>query len=79
LQPIPGSDTALFVGIQKSLIERGKINSDFLAEYTENSQEIIDFALSISWETIETTCGISQTEIKTAGSMIAASTKVVFA
>jgi molybdopterin-dependent oxidoreductase alpha subunit len=30
LQPIPGSDVALFVGIQKSLIDRDMINHDYL-------------------------------------------------
>jgi molybdopterin-dependent oxidoreductase alpha subunit len=79
LQPIPGSDTALFVGIQKALIDRGAINSDFLAENTENWQEIIDFANSLSWSSIESTCGIARDEIEAAASIIASSTKVVFA
>ena len=36
LQPIPGSDVALFVGIQKSLIEQEKIQQQFLSAYTES-------------------------------------------
>ena len=78
LQPIPGSDVALFVGIQKSLLEQDKIQQEFLQAYTENWAEVIDHARSTSWETITQTCGISQTEIETAAEIIASSPKVVF-
>ncbi|MDJ0533007.1 MAG: FdhF/YdeP family oxidoreductase [Xenococcaceae cyanobacterium MO_207.B15] len=78
LQPIPGSDVALFIGIQKSLIEQEKINREFLQAYTENWSEVISHVHSISWETITETCGISQTEIETAANIIASSPKVVF-
>ena len=79
LQPIPGSDVALFVGIQKFLIEQGKIKQEFLQEYTENWSEVIAHANSISWTEITETCGISQPEIEAAAQIIAASPKVVFA
>ncbi len=79
LQPIPGSDVALFVGIQKYLIEKGKIQREYLQAYTENWSEVIDYAQSTSWETITQTCGVSQAEIETAAEIIAASPKVVFA
>ncbi|MDJ0744815.1 MAG: FdhF/YdeP family oxidoreductase [Xenococcaceae cyanobacterium MO_167.B27] len=79
LQPIPGSDVALFIGIQKSLIEHQKINREFLQAYTENWSEVISDVCSISWETITETCGISQIEIEAAADIIASSPKVVFA
>ncbi|VEP14294.1 Molybdopterin-dependent oxidoreductase alpha subunit [Hyella patelloides LEGE 07179] len=79
LQPIPGSDAALFVGIQKSLIEQDKIDREFLQAYTENWSEVIDYARSTTWEEITTTCGIAQTEIETVAGIIASSPKVVFA
>ncbi|MEM9510318.1 MAG: FdhF/YdeP family oxidoreductase [Cyanobacteria bacterium P01_E01_bin.35] len=79
LQPIPGSDVALFVGIQKSLIEQEKINREFLQAHTENWSEVISHARATPWETITETCGISQTEIETAAQIIASSPKVVFA
>ena len=79
LQPIPGSDVALFVGIQKSLIEQDKIDREFLQAYTENWSEVIEYAQSISWDTITQTCDITQPEIETAAKIIAASPKVVFA
>jgi molybdopterin-dependent oxidoreductase alpha subunit len=79
LQPIPGSDVALFVGIQKYLIEQNKINREFLQAYTENWSEVIDHANSTSWSEITQTCGISQTEIAATAQMIASSSKVIFA
>ena len=79
LQPIPGSDVALFVGIQKSLIEQEKIQQQFLSAYTENWSEVIAYARSISWSKITETCGISQAEIEVAAKIISSSPKVVFA
>ncbi|MGB3637012.1 MAG: FdhF/YdeP family oxidoreductase [Rivularia sp. (in: cyanobacteria)] len=79
LQPIPGSDVALFTGIQKALWEKGKIKNEFLQAYTENYQEVISHIENTSWETITSTCGVSQTEIETAANIITNSQKVVFA
>jgi len=79
LQPIPGSDTALFVGIQKALAERDLIKSEFLAAHTEDWEQAIAFARSTDWETITATCGVSQTEMEVAAEMISKSSKVVFA
>ncbi len=79
LQPIPGSDTALFVGIQKALIEQEKVNQEFLQAYTENWSEVISQARETSWSIITETCGVSQREIETTAQIIASSPKVVFA
>ncbi len=79
LQPIPGSDVALFVGIQKSLIGQGKINQEFLQEHTEDWPEVLAHVRSTSWETITETCGVSQAEIEVAAQIIGSSPKVVFA
>ena len=79
LQPIPGSDTALFVGIQKALDERNLIESEFLAAHTEEWEGAIALARNTDWETITATCGLSQTEIEIAAEMIGKASKVVFA
>jgi molybdopterin-dependent oxidoreductase alpha subunit len=79
LQPIPGSDVALFVGIQKALVEQNQIDIEFLEAHTENWEAIVEAARSTPWELITQTCGVSQPEIVTAASMIAASQRVVFA
>ena len=79
LQPIPGSDLAILIGIQKSLIDRGLINSPFLQAHTENWETVIAQAQATSWEAIVTTCGITQEEIETAATIISQSSRVVFA
>ena len=79
LKPDPGSDLAIFVGIQKSLIERGLVKQDFLQNYTENWQTILQQSQATSWETITETCGVSQEDIETAATLISNAKGVVFA
>ncbi|MBO3461656.1 FdhF/YdeP family oxidoreductase [Aetokthonos hydrillicola Thurmond2011] len=79
LQLIPGSDTVLFIGLQKSLIEQGLIQIDYLQAYTEGWEVVIEHAKSISWETITESCGVSQPEIEIAARIIGTSKQVVFA
>ena len=79
LQPIPGSDVALFVGIQKSLIDRGLINPEYLQAYTEGAEAVIEQARSTAWSTIVSTCGVSRAEIEAAATIIGQSSSVVFA
>ncbi len=79
LQPIPGSDVALFVGIQKALIEQNLIQIDYLCAHAEGWEAVVNFANSTSWETIVATCGVSQEEIEIAASIIGTSKGVVFA
>ena len=79
LQPIPGSDVALFLGIQKSAIEQEKIDREFLQAHTENWSEVISQARTTPWSTITDTCGVSQAEIEAAAEIISSAPKVVFA
>ncbi len=79
LQPIPGSDVALFVGLQKSLIEQNLINQEYLKSYTNNWAEILEYANNTTWENITQTCGLSHEEITATASLIGKSSKVVFA
>ncbi|MFN6487973.1 MULTISPECIES: FdhF/YdeP family oxidoreductase [unclassified Nostoc] len=78
LQPIPGSDVALFVGIQKALIEQGFVQYDFLQAHTQGWEAVLAQARSLSWEIITTTCGVSKVEIATAATIIGTSKGVVF-
>lgn len=79
LQPIPGSDVALFIGLQKSLLEQGFANRDFLQASTENWQAVVEQAQTTSWDSITQTCGISYEEITVTARMIGTSNAVVFA
>lgn len=79
LQPIPGSDVALFVGMQKCLIEKGMIQTQYLQAHTQGWEDVVKHASSTDWETITQTCGIAKADIETAALMIAHAKAVVFA
>ncbi len=79
LQPVPGSDTAVFLGIQKALLEAGSIQWDFLKAHTENWQEVLEPLQATSWEAICACCGLSREEIEQAAAMISRARGVVFA
>lgn len=79
LQPHPGSDLAIFVGIQKSLIERGLIQTDFLKAHAENWESVVQQAEAASWDDIVDTCGVSREEIEFAATLIGRSQHTVFA
>ncbi len=78
LQPIPGSDSVLFTGIQKALIEKGTIKTEFLQAHAEGWEAVVENARSIPWETIIETCGVSQAEIEAAATIIGDAKGVVF-
>ncbi len=79
LQPIPGSDLAIFIGIQKSLIERDLVDYAFLSAHTDNWEPVVAQAKETSWETITETCGISKADIETAATLISEAKHTVFA
>ena len=79
LQPIPGSDVALFLGLQKSLIAQNLIKIEYLKSSTQNWQQILDYANNISWDDITKTCGLSPEEITATAYIIGKSERVVFA
>jgi molybdopterin-dependent oxidoreductase alpha subunit len=79
LQPIPGSDLVLFMGIQKVLLERGWVEFDYLQSYTENWQAVVEQVNAADWNTLTDTCGISREEIETAAEMIHRCDRIVFA
>ena len=79
LQPIPGSDVALFTGIQKALIEHNLVQLQYLQAHTEDWEAVIEQAETTSWETITDTCGVSRLEIEAVALEIGCAPKVVFA
>jgi molybdopterin-dependent oxidoreductase alpha subunit len=79
LQPIPGSDTAVFLGIQKALLEGGAIDLAFLVAHTEGWEAVLEQIETTAWEAITSTCGLSREELEAAARTIAAAKGVVFA
>jgi molybdopterin-dependent oxidoreductase alpha subunit len=79
LQPIPGSDTAVFLGIQKALLERGAIDLAFVKAHADGWQELIAQIEATSWEAITACCGLSREELEHTAARLAACRAVVFA
>ncbi|MGB7413248.1 MAG: FdhF/YdeP family oxidoreductase [Thermosynechococcaceae cyanobacterium] len=79
LQPIPGSDVALFTGIQKALLAMNFVDFDFLKAHTEGWEAVIDKAHATDWSKITQTCGVSQADIEAAAQIIGQAQGVVFA
>jgi len=79
LQPVPGSDVAVFLGIQKALLERGAIAWDFVKAHAEGWRELITQIEATSWEAITRCCGLSREELEHTAARLAACRAVVFA
>jgi molybdopterin-dependent oxidoreductase alpha subunit len=79
LQPIPGSDVAVFLGLQKALHEAGAVNRPFLEAHTEGWPEVLAQIEATSWEAITASCGLSREELTAAARTIARARGVVFA
>ena len=79
LQPVPGSDTAVFVGIQKALLESNQIRQDFLAAHADGWEAVLEEARATPWEAITACCGLSREELAHAAAAIARARGVVFA
>ncbi|MFQ6538797.1 MULTISPECIES: FdhF/YdeP family oxidoreductase [Aphanothece] len=79
LQPVPGSDTAVFLGLQKALLERGAIAWEFVKAHSEGWQELIAQIEATSWEAITACCGLSREELEHTAARLAACRALVFA
>lgn len=79
LQPIPGSDTAVFLGLQKALLESGAIDLAFVKAHADGWQELIAQIESTGWEAITACCGLSREELEHTAARLAACRAVVFA
>jgi molybdopterin-dependent oxidoreductase alpha subunit len=79
LQPIPGSDTAVLLGLQKALLESGAVAWEFVKAHSDGWPELIAQIESTSWESITVCCGLSREELEHTASRLAACRAVVFA
>jgi molybdopterin-dependent oxidoreductase alpha subunit len=78
VQPNPGSDTALFLGIQKWLIEHQHVDYRYLETHTVGWESVVKHARSLDWQTITKVCDVSVNEIALAAQMIAEAKRVIF-
>lgn len=79
LQPVPGSDTAVFLGLQKALLEAGQVRHDFLRDHTEGSEAVLEQLRATPWEAITACCGLSREELSHTAAVIGRAKGVVFA
>jgi molybdopterin-dependent oxidoreductase alpha subunit len=79
LQPIPGSDVAVFLGLQKALLEAGSIPWEFVRAHADGWEGVSEQIKSTSWEAITSCCGLSQEELEHTANRLAACKAVVFA
>ena len=68
LQPNIGGDIALFTGIAKALFDLAESNpsvfsQEFIDNHTENFVELKNDIKNTSWESLETSAGISRKEM----------------
>lgn len=79
LQPRIGEDMALMKALAKAILERGADNQDFIARYTEGSEDFIADIQNADWNTLTERCGVSREEIDRVAELYAASYSAVFA
>lgn len=79
LQPVPGSDAAVFLGLQKALLESGAIAWEFVKAHADGWQTLIEQIETTSWEAITACCGLSREELEHTAGRLAACRAVVFA
>lgn len=70
LQITPGTDIVLYNAIAKRLIDRKKIDKNFIQNHTDNYQELINSLKSVSLTEAAKVCGITVAEIKKAAMFI---------
>lgn len=79
LQPIPGSDTAVFLGLQKAWLESGAIAWGFVKSHSDGWEALQEQLIGSSWESITQCCGLSREELEYTAARLATCRAVVFA
>ncbi|HEV8605220.1 MAG TPA: FdhF/YdeP family oxidoreductase [Tepidisphaeraceae bacterium] len=78
LQPVIGGDIALLSGITKCLLERDQVDHDYVAQHTENFEQVRRQVELLSWEEIQKASGVSRAEIEEAAEIYAQAKNAVF-
>jgi molybdopterin-dependent oxidoreductase alpha subunit len=79
LQPIPGSDAAVFLGLQKALLESGRVAWEFVKAHSDGWEALIAQVEGTDWGAITGCCGLSREELEHAAARLAECRAVVFA
>lgn len=79
IQPYAGGDVAVLVGALKHLVEKDKIDSDFLQHHATGWEAVRDHVSTTSWEEIEQNSGVTREELMQMADLIASSKAAIFA
>ena len=79
LQPRIGGDIALFKGLAKAVLEQGAEDRDFTAAHSTGFGGFRGDLEALSWEEIETACGVVRADIERVAGTYARRRNVVFA
>lgn len=79
LQPKIASDTAVFKGIAKAIIDYNKHDADFIANHTRGFDDYLQDIKNTSWQQIESLTGLSKKNIEDVAQVYAESEQTVFA
>ncbi len=78
LQIKPGGDSALALGVMKSLIDKNLIDQDFIDQDTEGFGEQQAYLRSRDWHSFESESGVSKGEMEELAALLASSPKTFF-
>ena len=78
LQVKPGGDSALALGVMKSLIEKDLIDHEFIDRDTEGFEQQEAYLASRDWDSFENESGVTKSEMEELGSLLARSSKTFF-
>ena len=78
LQVKPGGDSALALGVMKSLIERNMVDHEFIQKSTEGFAQQEAYLISRCWDSFESESGVAKNEMEELASLLAGSPKTFF-
>jgi anaerobic selenocysteine-containing dehydrogenase len=64
IQPLPGTDVALMLAMMHILIRDGLIDEEYIGQYTEGFEELVEHVHSWTPERAGTICGLDATVIE---------------
>ena len=78
VQPHIGGDIAFLVGVAKAVMEQGKVDDEFVDQYTDGWEAFKQHIEALSWETILDRSGIDRVMIDEVAELYAASKRTIF-
>jgi anaerobic selenocysteine-containing dehydrogenase len=78
LQVKPGGDSALALGVMKSLIERGLVDQEFIASKTQGFEQQAAYLQSRKWDDFVQASGVSNNEIIELATLLAGTPRTFF-